>query len=232
MRASAASEPSMTAATSGLPAAASGSKRAKAMDARTRRSKLTPTRIDAPKLRVPDSDEPEFVKRSRRQEQAGRTQRILMGAGAGVLLLVLAGQGAIMGRAVLAARYPAVKPLLSALCAALGCRVGLPTQVETLAIETGELSPLGPGTYSLNTLLRNQGSLVQTWPSIELELVDDNNKPLLRRVFGPGDYLPSAAVAAAGVSSGFGARSEQAVRIDFALAGPAPAGYHLFVFYP
>jgi predicted Zn finger-like uncharacterized protein len=81
MRASAASEPSMTGAASGLPAAASGSKRAKAMDARTRRSKLTPTRIDAPKLRVPDSDEPEFVKRSRRQEQAGRTQRILMGAG-------------------------------------------------------------------------------------------------------------------------------------------------------
>jgi predicted Zn finger-like uncharacterized protein len=231
MRASAASEPRLAGPVSGLPAAAAGSKRARALDARSRRSKLTPTRIDAPKLRVPDNDEPEFVKRSRRQERTGRNRRILMNAGIGVLLLALAVQALLGSRAVLAARYPAAKPLLGALCSAFGCRVGLPTQVENLAIETGELSPLGPATYSLNTLLRNQGTLVQTWPSIELELVDDNNKPLLRRVFGPADYLPPATVAAA-QSAGFAARSEQPVRIDFTLAGPAPAGYHLFVFYP
>jgi hypothetical protein len=204
------------------------SARAKAADARGRRSKLTPTPIDdTPKLRVPETDEPEFVKRSRRKERASRTRRIVMGLGSALLLLALAAQGVLELRNVLAARFPAAQPLLRAACAPFGCRIGLPAQVDNLVIETGELSPLGTGAYSLNTLLRNQGSLVQAWPSIELELVDDNNKALLRRVFGPADYLPAAAIGA-----GFAARSEQPVRLDFMLAGLKPAGYHLFVFYP
>jgi predicted Zn finger-like uncharacterized protein len=204
------------------------SARAKALDARTRRTKMTPTRIEAPKLRVPETDEPEFVKRSRKQEQSGRARRILMGVGAAVLLLVLAAQLVLNFRNVLAARHPGARPALGAACALLGCRVELPTQIDNLAIETGELSTLGPDTYSLNTLLRNQGSLVQAWPSIELELTDANDKPVLRRVFAPADYLPQGASAAAG----FGAHSEQAVRLHFALTDLKPSGYHIAVFYP
>jgi predicted Zn finger-like uncharacterized protein len=204
------------------------SARARALEARTRRTRMTPTRIEAPKLRVPETDEPEFVKRSRKQEQSGRTRRIVMGVGAAVLLLVLAAQLVLNFRNVLAARYPGARPALGAACALLGCRVELPTQIDNLAIETGELSTLGPDTYSLNTLLRNQGSLVQAWPSIELELTDANDKPVLRRVFAPADYLPQGASAPAG----FSARSEQAVRLHFALTDLKPSGYHIAVFYP
>jgi hypothetical protein len=110
----------------------------------------------------------------------------------------------------------------------LRCRVGLPNQIENLSIETGELSTLGVDTYSLNTLLRNQGSLVQAWPSIQLELTDANDKPLLRRVFGPAEYLPQGVPTAAG----FAARSEQPVRLNFALSGLKPSSYHMIVFYP
>jgi predicted Zn finger-like uncharacterized protein len=207
------------------------SARAKTLEARSRRSKMTPTRIDAPKLRVPasiDADEPEFVKRSRKQEQSGRTRRLLMAGGAAVLALLLALQLLLEFRNVLAARYPAARPALTAGCALLGCRIGLPSQVENLAIETGELSTLGVDTYSLNTLLRNQGSLVQAWPSIQLELTDANDKPVLRRVFGPADYLPQGVSAAAG----FAARSEQPVRLNFALTELKPSSYHMIVFYP
>ena len=213
-----------------VPAAAppARSARAKALDARARRTKLTPTRIDAPKLRVPETDEPEFVRRSRKQEQSGRTRRILMIAGAVVLLLVLAAQLVLNFRNVLAARYPGARPALGSACALLGCRVELPTQIDNLAIENGELTTLGPDTYSLNTLLRNQGSLVQAWPSIELELTDANDKPVLRRVFTPGEYLAQGTA----VAAGFGARSEQPVKLHFALADLKPSGYHIFIFYP
>jgi predicted Zn finger-like uncharacterized protein len=206
------------------------SARAKAIEARSRRSKMTPTKIDAPKLRVPastDADEPEFVKRSRKQEESGRTRRLLMGGGAAVLALLLAAQLLLEFRNVLAARYPAARPVLAAGCALLGCRIGLPSQVENLAIETGELTTLGVDTYSLNTLLRNQGSLVQAWPSIQLELTDANDKPVLRRVFGPADYLPPGVSAAAG----FPARGEQPVRLNFALTELKPSGYHMIIFY-
>ena len=213
------------------PAPATKSARARAAEARTRRSRLTPTNIDAPKLRVPAStepDEPEFVKRSRKLEQSGRTRRLLMIAGAALLVLLLAAQLVLEYRNVLAARYPGARPVLGAGCAVLRCRLGLPAQIENLAIETGELSTLGVDTYSLNTLLRNQGSLVQAWPSIQLELTDANDKPLLRRVFGPADYLPRGVSAAAG----FAGRSEQPVRLNFALNGLTPSGYHMIVFYP
>jgi predicted Zn finger-like uncharacterized protein len=208
------------------------SARAKAVEARARRTRLTPTRIDAPKLRVPETDEPEFVKRSRKQEQAGRMRRILMMAGAVLLLLLLLAQLVLNFRNVMAARHPGARPVLGAACALLGCRVELPTQIDNLAIEDGELTTLGPDTYSLNTLLRNQGSLVQAWPSIELELTDANNKAVLRRVFTPAEYLQQGVPQGVPAAAGFGARSEQPVKLHFALADLKPSGYHIFIFYP
>jgi len=228
LRASAASNDTLAPA---APPPAPKSARAKAVEARSRRTKLTPTRIEAPKLRVPvsaEADEPEFVKRSRKQEQSGRARRLLMIAGAVLLALLLAAQFVADFRNVLAARYPGARPVLNAGCAVLGCRIGLPMQIENLTIETGELSTLGVDTYSLNTLLRNQGSLVQAWPSIQLELTDANDKPLLRRVFSPAEYLPQGVPAAAG----FAAHAEQPVRLNFALTGLKPSGYHMIVFYP
>lgn len=227
LRASAVDDaPAVAVATPAPPRSARG----KAVEARTRRSRLTPTKIEPPRLRVPhdEVDEPEFVKRSRRQERSGKLRRMLLGAGSAVLLLALLAQAVTTWRNVLAARSPALKPALEAACALLGCRVALPAQVDNLAIETGELATLGPGTYSLHTLLRNQGNLVQAWPSIELELTDDDNKPVLRRVFAPAEYLPRGTAAEAG----FAARSEQPVRLHFALSDVTPSDYHLLVFYP
>lgn len=232
LRASAASEPPAPAPAMIPPVVAPArSKGARASDARARRSKLTPTKIEPPKLRIAadsDADEPEFVKRSRRQERMGRTQRLWMAAGSVALLLALLAQAVLGYRNVLAAQHPGLKPVLQAACAVLGCRVELPAQAENLVIETGELTTLGPGTYALNTVLRNQGSLVLAWPSIELELTDANDKPVLRRVLAPADYLPPGTPAA----NGFGPHSEQPVALHFTLAGLQPSGYHTFVFYP
>jgi len=232
LRASAASEPPAPAPAMIPPVVKPArSKAARASDARARRSRLTPTKIEPPKLRLAldaDADEPEFVKRSRRQERMGRTQRMLMAAGAVVLLLLLLAQTVLGFRNVLAAQHPGLKPALAAACTVLGCRVELPAQAENLVIETGELTTLGPGTYALNTLLRNQGNLVLAWPSIELELTDANDKPVLRRVLAPADYLPRGTSPA----TGFGPHSEQPVTLHFTLDGLQPSGYHTFVFYP
>lgn len=229
LRASAASESALPAVAPTVPPARS--KAARASEARARRSKLTPTKIEPPKLRIAadtDADEPEFVKRSRRQERTDRTRRLLMIAGTVVLLFVLLAQVVLGWRNVLAQRHPGLKPVLAGACAVLGCRVELPALADNLVIETGELTTLGPNTYALNTLLRNQGSLVLAWPSIELELTDAADRPVLRRVLAPGDYLP----AGTSVAGGFGAHSEQPVTLHFTLAGLQPSGYHTFVFYP
>jgi hypothetical protein len=151
-----------------------------------------------------------------------------MGAASALLLLALAAQAVTTFRNVLAARYPDLKPVLAATCAVFGCKVELPAQIDMLSVETGELQSLGANIFSYTTLLRNQGSLVQAWPHIELALTDANDKPVVRRVFAPAEYLPAGVAAA----KGFAARSEQAVKLSFELNQLKASGYHIAIFYP
>jgi len=202
--------------------------RTKAAEARARRSKLTPTKIEAPKLRVPEPDEPEFVRRGRQRERSGRALRIAMVVGSLLLLVLAAAQAVRSFHNPLAARYPGLKPTLVSLCGVLGCRVELPAQIEQLVIDTGELTTLGGNAYTFSTQLRNQGDATQAWPSIELTLSDVDDKPLVRRVFGPRDYLPAGPLLAAG----FAAHAEQPIKLHFRVEEPAPSGYHIAVFYP
>jgi predicted Zn finger-like uncharacterized protein len=196
--------------------------------AKRKKAEKNPVVPAEPEAIEPEVDEPEFVKRSRLQEQTGRTRRIVMGAGSALLVLALAAQGLSTFRNVLAARFPQTKPVLVATCAVFGCKVELPAQIDTLSVETGELQSLGANTFSFTTVLRNQGSLVQAWPHIELALTDANDKPLVRRVFTPAEYLPQSVAPA----RGFGARSEQPVKLFFELNQVKASGYHLAIFYP
>jgi hypothetical protein len=77
-------------------------------------------------------------------------------------------------------------------------------------------------------VLRNQSKASQAWPHIELTLNDNADKPVLRRVFAPHEYLPNAAEAV----KGFGPRSEQSVKLYFELKELKASGYHIAIFYP
>jgi predicted Zn finger-like uncharacterized protein len=215
------------------------SPRNRAAEARARRVKAAPPRIDeAPKppppppkpkpTPKPDIDEPEFVRSTRQREASGKTTRIALAVGSVLLLIALVVQGAVSFRDVLAARHPGLRPALVSTCALFGCSVNLPARPEQLVIETGELITLGGNAYTFSTVLRNQGDMALAWPSLELTLNDLDDKPLVRRVFAPRDYAGAAAAA----PTGFAARGEQQVRIHFRLEGAEPSGYHIAVFYP
>jgi predicted Zn finger-like uncharacterized protein len=173
-------------------------------------------------------DEPEFVRQAERRERSRNLARLAMIAGIPLLAFVLLGQGVYLLRNRLAADHPSIKPALQALCAPLGCTVELPRQIDALAIEQGELQTLAPDTYSFATVLRNGSRSVQAWPHIELVLNDTADKPVLRRVFEPRDYLARPA----DVAAGFRPRSEQAVKLYFQLDGLRASGYHIAIFYP
>jgi predicted Zn finger-like uncharacterized protein len=173
-------------------------------------------------------DEPGFVKRTRRRERVGRVARIVMGAAVPLLLLALGAQVVGTFRNPLAAAVPALKPALVAVCAVAGCKVELPAQIDALSIEQGELQTLAENVFSFSTTLRNQSGSAQAWPHIELILNDAADKPVLRRVFAPRDYLAGAA----DVDKGVLPRSEQSVKLYFALAQVKASGYHIAIFYP
>ncbi len=186
------------------------------------------TQFDAPAAPAAEPDEPGFVKRERRQQRIGKISRIVMALGSLLLLGALLAQGVTTFRNVLAARLPQLTPALVSACAVLGCRIELPTQIDMLSVETGELQTLGGGNFAYATLLRNQSGLAQAWPHIELVLSDANDKAQLRRVFAPRDYLPVAVDR----EHGFGPHSEQPVRFYFALNQVKASGYHIAIFYP
>lgn len=175
-----------------------------------------------------DPNEPGFLKRDRRRERYGKTITIAMSVGSLLLVGTLAAQGLTTFRNQLAASYPALKPTLQDICGTLGCKIELPTQIDELVIEQGELQTLSETTFSFSTLLRNQSATAQTWPHIELVLDDANDKAILRRVFTPRDYLGADAT----LEKGFAPRSEQSVKLYFELKQLKASGYHIAVFYP
>ncbi|OGB20858.1 MAG: hypothetical protein A3I66_19865 [Burkholderiales bacterium RIFCSPLOWO2_02_FULL_57_36] len=177
-----------------------------------------------------DTTEPDFVRRARRQQQIGRTLRILASVGSVLLMITLVGQTVYAFRNQIAAWLPQATPMLIQACARVGCDVGLPTQIDAVSIESSELQSLVPNqnTFVLNTLLRNRSSIAQAWPSIELTLNDANEKAIARRVFSPREYL----VSANDLSKGFGPNSEQAIRVFFELSDLKASGYRVYLFYP
>ncbi|WUR16217.1 DUF3426 domain-containing protein [[Empedobacter] haloabium] len=175
-----------------------------------------------------EPDEPEFVRQAERRERVGRSARLVMAWGTPLLAMLLLVQLGSTFRNPLAARYPALQPGLQALCAPFGCKVELPAQIDALAIEQGELQTLADNTFSFATVLRNGSRTVQAWPHIELVLNDAADKPVLRRVFAPRDYLASPA----DLARGFGPRSEQSVKLYFELDRLKASGYHIAIFYP
>jgi hypothetical protein len=181
-----------------------------------------------PEVEPEDPDEPTFLKRDRRRERYGKTINIAMGVGSLLLVGALAAQGLTTFRNPLAASYPALKPTLEGICATLGCKIELPTQIDQLVIEQGELQTLSETTFSFTTLLRNQSTTAQAWPHIELVLDDANDKAILRRVFTPRDYLGADVT----LEKGFAPRSEQSVKLYFELKQLKASGYHIAVFYP
>jgi predicted Zn finger-like uncharacterized protein len=177
-----------------------------------------------------DDEEPSFVRQGRRKQRIGRVLRLFMASASIILLVSLFAQSAYVFRNQLAAWLPQTSQTLAEMCAYLGCKVGLPAQIDSVSIESSELQTLAAdsNTFTLTALLRNHGATEQAWPNIELTLNDSNEKAIARRVFAPRDYLPSAQDA----RKGFGAKSEQSIKLFFQVSQLSASGYRVYLFYP
>ncbi|MGZ3236418.1 MAG: DUF3426 domain-containing protein [Burkholderiaceae bacterium] len=177
-----------------------------------------------------ESDEPAFVTQARRRQKRSRMLRVSLWVASILLLFSLIGQSTYLFRNQLAAWFPQVKPVLATACAILDCQVTLPSQIDSVSIESSELQALAPqkNTFALTILLRNYSSTAQAWPNIELTLNDTNEKALVRRIFTPRDYLP----AQQDMTKGFASNSEQPVKLLFELLQLKASGYRVYLFYP
>ncbi|MDP9107534.1 MAG: DUF3426 domain-containing protein, partial [Pseudomonadota bacterium] len=177
-----------------------------------------------------DAEEPSFVTRARRRARDGGRAGGWRGALIGLLLLGAVLQAGYAFRDQIAAHVPALKPGLVRVCSALGCHIDLPAQADAISIDSNDLTVLNAAknSFTLTLLLRNRSTVAQRWPSIELTLLDANERPIIRRVFAAAEYLPPSGAQ----SEGFPATSEQSARINFELRQQKAANYRVVAFYP
>lgn len=173
--------------------------------------------------------EPSFVREARQRAMWQRPGvRLAMGGAFGLLALALAVQVAIHNRSWLAARAPATRPVLTALCLPLGCKVEPYRLLDAIVIDSSSFVRTSANTFNLSFGLRNTADLPVATPSLELTLSNGEGKTVLRRVLPPAEQGASAEMAARGEFTG-----AVTLTVDGDAADPAAiVGYRLTAFYP
>ena len=97
-----------------------------------------------------------------------------------VLVLLLVCQFLWVQRNWLAAEEPALRPLLSTLCA---CEVTWPREPDAVLIESSSFTENPQGGYTVQLRLKNTQHHPVAMPALELSLTDLQDQVLVRRVF-------------------------------------------------
>lgn len=150
-----------------------------------------------------------------------------------IALAAMGGQAAYRFRAELAAAWPAAREPLRDFCRALGCELSLPRRPELMSIDSSELQADArrEGLIVLNAVIRNRAGFPQDYPALELTLTDEADRPVLRRVLSPRDYLErerAEALSREGIAGG----TEAPLRVLLDSGRARAIGYRLYLFYP
>jgi predicted Zn finger-like uncharacterized protein len=182
--------------------------------------------FDTADLRAEPPVAPAFVRqadRAARWRRPGVRVALAVAAVAGSLVLVA--QVAFEYRDWMAARWPALQPLLASACSVTGCRIGPPRSIESIAVESSGLVRVdNSALYRLSVVLRNRAALALALPAIELTLTDTQGALIARRVIPAAELAPSQALLpAAGelTLQGMLSTSERPI-----------SGYTIEIFYP
>ncbi len=156
--------------------------------------------------------------------------RWLGGLVVGVLLGALVAQAAFLFRGEITRSWPELRPLYLHLCDRLGCEVPLPRVPAAIQVTSSHLEsdPANPVRYVLHARIRNQAPHPQTHPHLELTLTDVRERPVVRRVLLPDEW-----VATERIESGFQAGEEIEISLPFEAKGVTSAvGYRVYAFFP
>ena len=166
-------------------------------------------------------------------EVASRRSRWLWAFAALIALCAVAAQVTYRFRAEIGAAWPAAREPLREACRALGCEVSLPRRPELMSIDSSELQADArrEGLIVLNAVIRNRARFPQDYPALELTLTDEGDRPVLRRVLSPRDYLErnrAEALTREGIAGGM----EATLRVLLDTSRTRATGYRLYLFYP
>ena len=187
-------------------------------------------RASPPKVAAQADDDPlpEFLE----EVEPRASFTVLWALGALLACGALLAQLALYYRTELATLVPQTRPHLAEACRLLGCELRLPRRPDLLSIESSDLQADNrrEGLIVLNAVIRNRAPFAQEHPALELTLTDAADKPVVRRVLQPADYLHAAARET--IAQGIAAGGESVLRVHFDTRGVHATGYRVYLFYP
>ena len=172
--------------------------------------------------------EPGFVRQARRQA-FWRSPAVRAGSAALAVLLggLLGAQWAVHERDALAASHPELAPLLTQLCAPLGCELGPVRRIDAVVIDSSTLARRLGNFYAFDVVIKNTATIPVAVPALELSLTDTRDSVIARRVFLQNELPGAPALLPAQGSLPLN------LRLSITDAGAVSmAGYRVLVFYP
>lgn len=150
-------------------------------------------------------------------------------AAIGLLLIVAILQSTYFLRSKIAANYPQFKPYLVQACEHLRCKINLPQQLDLLTIDDSDMqeSENYQDVIDFSSLIINNANHVQAYPNIELTLTDAEDKPVLRKLVKPQEYLQASTNAATGLA----AHEEARIKLRINAHNLSVAGYRVLLTY-
>ncbi len=138
---------------------------------------------------------------------------------------LLAAQVAVRERDDLAARVPALRPGLEALCSQWGCVLAPRRDIAEVEVDSSSFQKLRGDEYQFSLVLKNRSAIAVAMPAVELTLTDAADQPVLRRVLLPAHWNAPQELAAHG---------EWSVSRTLVLSatGVRITGYRVVAFYP
>ena len=176
----------------------------------------------------------DFLRAAQAREQVRKSsgRRALARIAIGLLVVTAIAQVLFLGRAEIARRVPATRPLWESLCQPLHCQLAPPRDLDALQIESSQLQRQegdASDQYVLTATLRNRAGNPVALPAIELITTDLQDQLLSRRALLPADYLNPSDRAYS--KAGLPARGELPIRVRFQSQRPT-ANYRVLIFYP
>lgn len=177
----------------------------------------------------PNAPLPDFLA----HDPASRRARWLWMGAAFLAAILIVTQIGYRFRPELAAAAPQMRDTLRSLCRPLRCEVPLPRRPELMSIDSSELQADAKreGLIVLNAIIRNRARFPQDYPALELTLTDEADRPVLRRVLAPTEYLEQARREEL-VREGIAGGTEAVLRVFLDTSRTRATGYRLYLFYP
>ena len=123
---------------------------------------------------------------------------------AGAVLMFLAGTSQLLWfqRDMVLSRYPDLIPWAERLCARLDCKVIRFRDVSAIKLMNRDVRehPRYEHALLVNATMRNQSSMRQPYPDIQLSLYDTEGSLIAHRIFKPHDYLDDSIDIARGMA--------------------------------